>query len=185
MTYDYRPLRKGYTAHIVVLWLFLLSGACFVCSGFVPRFPALLQCLGVFLLLPAIQLIARYLAVSYLYRLTTLEDGTTDLEIFSYRGGDRMQLVCRVGLYEITASAPLSKENRRAPRGLHRYGYSPDLCPPSALVLSVTNADGDCEILLCPDEKMTEILCAAPANAVRPPHLAYPAKEEQEKQGEE
>ena len=166
--YDYRPLRKSYAAHLVVLLLFLLSAASFISSAFVPKFPALLQSLGLLLLVPAIQLIARYMAVSYLYRLHTLEDGTTDLEVFSYRGGDKMQLVCRVGLYEITATAALGKENRRAKKGVHRYNYSPDLSPKDALVLCVTNGDGDCEILLCPDERMREILEAAPARAVRP-----------------
>ena len=166
--YDYRPPRSNYNAHLVVLWLFLLSAASFISSAFVPKFPALLQSLGLLLLVPAIQLIARYMAVSYLYRLHTLEDGTTDLEVFSYRGGDKMQLVCRVGLYEITGTAALGKENRRAPKGVHRYNYSPDLSPKDALVLSVTNGDGDCEILLCPDEKLQEILVAAPAHAVRP-----------------
>ncbi len=166
--YDYRPQRSNYTAHLVVLWLFLLSAASFISSAFVPKFPALLQSLGLLLLVPAIQLIARYMAVSYLYRLHTLEDGTTDLEVFSYRGGDKMQLVCRVGLYEITGTAAFCKENRRAPKGLHRYNYSPDLSPKAALVLSVTNGDGDCEILLCPDERMREILTSAPDRAIKP-----------------
>lgn len=159
--YDYRPPRKNHTAHLVVLWLFLFSAACFVASGFLPKFPLLLQVTGILLLIPTIQLIARYLATQYLYRLRSYEDGNTDLEVYTYRGGDKMQLVCRIGLEEITAAAPLTKQNRRAPKGMRRYNYSPDMYPPRALVLSVTNADGDCEILLCPDERMQEILCAA------------------------
>ena len=43
---------------------------------------------------------------------------------------------------------------------MRRYNYCPDIRPEEALILSITNADGDCEIILCPDEKMTEILTA-------------------------
>ena len=35
-------------------------------------------------------------------------------------------------------------------------------------MLSVTNADGECEIQLSPDEKMAQILTAAPTDAVKP-----------------
>ena len=166
--YEYRPIRQNHVAHCVVLVLFMLAGGCFIVSGFMPKFPALLQSLGVLLLIPVIQIVARYLAVQYLYRVRELEDGSTDLEIFAYRGGTRMQLVCRVGLYEITATAPLGEQNRRHPQGVPRFSFSLDMLPKGALVLSVTNADGDCEILLCPDAQLTKILTAAPAEAVRP-----------------
>lgn len=158
--YDYRPQRQNYMAHLTVLWLFLCSAGCFIASGFVPKLPAILQAVGVLLLVPAIQLIARYMATQYLYRLRSYEDGKRDLEVYSYRGGDKMQLICRVGLEEITAAKPLSTENRRAPKGIKRYNYSPDMCPAKALVLSVTNEDGDCEVMLCPDQHMSEILQA-------------------------
>ena len=159
--YDYRPQRRNYYAHITVLWLFLCSAACFITSGFLPKFPVLLQAVGILLLVPAIQLIARYMATQYLYRLRSYEDGNTDLEVYSYRGGDKMQLVCRVGLEEITAATSLCAQNRRAPKGMKRFNYSPDLAPAKALLLSVTNGDGDCEILLCPDRHIEDILRSA------------------------
>ena len=145
----------------MILWLFLAAAGCFIASSFLPEFPFVLQCVGLLLLVPAIQLIARYCATRYLYRIATYEDGNVDLDVYAYRGGDKMQLVCRVGLEEITAVAALTKENRRPPRGMRRYGYSPDLFPREALVLSITNADGDCEVLLCPDEHIANILGAA------------------------
>ena len=159
--YDYRPPRKNSYAQLVILWLFLAAAGCFIASSFLPEFPFVLQCVGLLLLVPAIQLIARYCATRYLYRIATYEDGNVDLDVYAYRGGDKMQLVCRVGLEEITAVAALTKENRRPPRGMRRYGYSPDLFPREALVLSITNADGDCEVLLCPDEHIANILGAA------------------------
>ena len=166
--YEYRPPRRNHKAHIMVLLLLLLAGCFFAVSGIVPRYPAIPQTLGLFLLVPVVQLVARYMAVQYLYRLHEMEDGSTDLEVFSYRGGAQMQLICRVALFEITATAPLTPETRRPKKGLKRYGFSPDLAPERGLVLSVTNEDGDCEILLCPDEAMERILTAAPAEAVRP-----------------
>lgn len=166
--YDYRPQRRNHKAHLTSLLLFLLACCCFAVSAVMPKYPVILQLVGIALLVPLIRLVARYLAVQYLYRLRTLEDGTTDLEIYTYRGGAQMQLVARVGLYEITAAAPLTESNRRAPKALKRYAYCPDMAPDTALVLSITNADGDCELMLAPDEKMTEILCAAPTEAVRP-----------------
>ena len=163
MNYDYRPNRQNYTAHSLCVLLFVFSGGCFALSGLFPAVGVACQILGLLLLLPAIQLIARYMAVSYLYRLHTYEDGRTDLEIFSYRGGDKMQLVCCVGLSEITASAPLSRENLRAKKGVKRYSYAQDLSPQRALVLSISNADGECEVLFCPDEYITKAIENAPA----------------------
>ena len=158
MNYDYRPNRQNYTAHSLVVLLFVFSGGCFVLSGFFPTVSVACQILGLSLLLPAIQLIARYMAASYLYRLRAYEDGRTDLEIFSYRGGNKMQMVCCVELSEITAALPLSKENMRAPKGVKRYSYAQDLCPQRALVLSISNADGECELLFCPDEYITRVI---------------------------
>ena len=159
--YDYRPNRQNYKAHFAVLSLILCAVALFVGSVFAPVFPVILQALSLILLVPAIQLIARYLAVQYLYRLREYEDGNVDLEIYTYRGGTKMQLVCRIGLEEITAAHPLSKQNRRAPKGMRRFQYCPDLAPEQAMVLSITNTDGDCELLLSPNQRLTEVLCAA------------------------
>lgn len=158
MTYDYQPIRKNYLAHITVMWLFVLAGVSFAASAALPPHPALWQSVGLILLLPAIQLIARYLATRHLYRIRACEDGSTDLEVYLYRGGDKMQLVCRVGLTEITAVTPLGAQNKRPPKGIKRYNYAPDLRPAEALVLSVSNADGECEVLLCPDARMAALL---------------------------
>ena len=76
-------------------------------------------------------------------------------------GGDKMQLVARVGLEEITAVTPLTAANARAKRGMHRYNYAPDIRPQDAVVLSITNGDGDCEMLLCPDKRIRDILQSA------------------------
>ncbi len=161
MNYDFEPTRQNYLVHSVVLLLFLFSGASFGVSGFVPVAAVVWQILGLVLLLPAIQLIARYMASRYLYRLHTYEDGNVDLEIFLYRGGSKMQMVCCVGLDEITAAQPLSKENACAAKGIRRYGYARDLRPSKATVLSISNADGVCEILFCPDEYMLRAIGSA------------------------
>ena len=156
--YDYRVERSNYKAHFLVLWLFISSGVCFGVSSVLPPHPVLWQSLGLLLLFPAIQLIARYMASRYLYRIRTYEDGNVDFEVYLYRGGDKMQLVCRVGLEEITAVTELSKENRRAPANIKRYNYAQDLWPARALVLSVSNEDGECEVLICPDRRIEELL---------------------------
>ena len=158
MNYDYRPVRQNYVAHMTVLMLFVLSGVTFGMSGFLPPHAVLWQILGLLLLLPAIHLIARYMATRYLYRLHTDEQGHTQLEIFLYRGGDRMQMVCCTALDEITAACPLSAENLRAKKGVKRYNYAQDLRPQRALVLSLSNADGTCEVLFCPDEYITRVI---------------------------
>lgn len=157
MNYDCRPVRGNYGAHLVVVALFACSGVSFGLSGTV-AYPVLLQILGLCFILPAVQLIARYLASRYLYRLHVYEDGKAALEIFVYRGGAKMQLVCCVGMEEITALAPLSKQNARAPKGCKRYNYAQDLRPREATVLSVSNRDGTCEVLFCPDEGLLHLL---------------------------
>ncbi len=176
MNYDYRPIRQNYTAHALTVMLFLLSGASFGLSGFLPPHHIVWQVLGLVLLLPAVQLIARYMASRYLYRLHTYEDGRADLEIFLYRGGDKMQMVCCVGLDEITAAAPLSRENARAARGIKRYDYAQDLRPRKATVLSLSNADGVCEVLFCPDEYIARTI-ADTVNARSQKDASAPAEE--------
>ena len=39
----------------------------------------------------------------------------------------------------------LSEENKKPPQNLRRYNYCPDIRPQNALVLSITNRDGDCD----------------------------------------
>lgn len=159
--YDYFPPRKNLIARLLVLLFIGLAIASFVASAFIPSpYKAIGQALGLLFLVPMIQIVTRYVIMRYLYRIAPYEDGNVDLEIYAYRGGNKMQLVCRVGLEEITATAPLTEENRTPAKGMRRYNYCPDIRPEEALILSITNADGDCEIILCPDEKMTEILCA-------------------------
>ena len=164
MRYECRPQRGNYNAHLVTLLLFLLSSTCFIASGYVPKFPVILQSAAVLLLIPAIQLIGKYLVPQYLYRVEPMEDGSVDFTVFSYRGGTKMQLVCRVALFEITAVSPLTKENRRAPSRMNRFNYCMDLSPARAILLSVTNADGDCQILLSFDETLEKILSGAVAS---------------------
>ena len=156
--YDHRPIRTNANAKIAVLVCLAAAVIAFVGGSTVPKYPAILQCIGLCLLVPVIQITARYLILQYLYRLRTYDDGSADLEIYTYRGGARMQLVCRVGLAEITAAVPLTSENCRAPKGMRRYNYHPDLKPAEGLVLSITNGDGDCEILLAPDAYLREVL---------------------------
>ena len=159
--YDYFPPRKNLIARFLVLLFIGLAIASFVASVFIPSpYKAIGQALGLLFLVPMIQIVTRYVIMRYLYRIAPYEDGNVDLEIYAYRGGSKMQLVCRVGLEEITATAPLSEQNRKPAAGIRRYNYCPDIRPEEALILSITNADGDCEIILCPDAKMTEILSA-------------------------
>ena len=175
--YDYLPMRKSITARLLVLGLFLLSAASFVASGFTPSpYHTIPQAVGLILIIPLIQVMTRFVILRYLYRIAPYEDGNVDLEIYAYRGGSKMQLVCRIGLEEITAALPLTAENRKPPKGLRRYSYCPDIRPTEALVLSITNVDGDCEVMLSPDEKMTAIL-QAPHAATEADTLYDPSNE--------
>ena len=167
--YDYRPPHRNAIARLLALGLFLLAVATFVTASFVqPPLVIIFQSLGLVLMVPTIQVLARYVVNRYLYRLCTYEDGNADLEVYSYRGGARMQLVCRVGLEEITAATPLTDANRKPPAGVRRYNYAPDIRPADGLVLSITNGDGDCQVLVCPDERLTAALTAPPPSPVLP-----------------
>lgn len=166
--YDYRPTRQNSLAKITVLLLLLASVAAFAGSAFLLQYPFILQSVGLILLLPMIQITARYLVLQYLYRLRTYDDGSVDFEVYSYRGGNRMQLVCRVGLEEVTAAVPLNEANKKPRHGLRRYTYHPDMCPKEALVVSVRNGDGDCELLLCTDKHLTDVFCRAAQNYATP-----------------
>ena len=158
MNYDCRPARQNYGAHLITVTLFACASVSFVLSGVMGTFAILWQVLGLIFILPAIQLIARYMASRYLYRFRSFEDGQAELEIFAYRGGERMQLVCCIGMDEITAIAPLTRENARAKKGCKRYNYAQDLRPREATVLSISNRDGACEVLFCPDAALLRLL---------------------------
>ena len=155
--YDYKVISGKPRAKTAVLLLLLFAVLLFVAGGSLARFRVLLQCLGLCALFPCVQITARYLVQQYLYRLRPYEDGNVDFEIYTYRGGARMQLVCRVGLEEITAAVPLGELNKKPPHGMRRYAYNPDMRPKNALVLSITNGDEDCEVLICPDAYLTEV----------------------------
>ena len=161
MIYEYRPPRGNGKARTATALLLLAALIAFAGSALVPIYPLILQCVGLCLLIPVIQITARYLVVQYLYRLRERADGTVDFEVFSYRGGARMQLVCRVSLAEIRATAPLDGTNRAPAGNLRRYTYPPDMRPDAGLVLSVTNYEGDCEILISPDQYLTDVLTRA------------------------
>ena len=151
-------MRKNATAKILCALLFAAAAVAFVGSAFLPAYPAILQSVGLLLLVPFIQIFGRYVVLRHLYRVRPYEDGSADLEVYVYRGGDRMQLVCRVAFSEIVATAPLTKANKKPPHGIRRYNYCPDIGPVDAMVLSVTNGDGNCEILLTPDETLRAML---------------------------
>ena len=159
--YEYRPPRQNVIARVLALGLFLLTVICFILSAQLSQWAILFQSSGLLLLLPVIQIVTRYLVLRHLYRLVPYESGEVDLEVYTWRGGDRMQLVARIGLDEITAVTPLCAANRRAPKGMRRYNYAPDIRPSHATVLSLTNGDGDCELLLCPDETLLNALKSA------------------------
>ena len=156
--YDYQPPRQNAIARLLTVTLFAISAACFVLSSLLPKLAVIPQAVGLILLVPAIQLITRYVVTRYLYRLCPYEDGNVDLEIYAYRGGARMQLVCRVGLDELTAVKVLCADNAKPTHGIRRYNYHPDMAPREGLVLSVANGDGTCEILLALDERLFAIL---------------------------
>ena len=159
--YDFIPKRQNNKARLAVLLLGCASAVAFFGSSLTPKYPAVLQTIGLLLLVPLIQITGRYLAVHYLYRLKEHENGGADFEVYSYRGGARMQLVCRVGLDEITAAEKLCEQNRRPQKNLRRYNYLPDMAPADATVLSISNADGECELLLAPDAYLDGVFAAA------------------------
>ena len=178
--YEYRTVRKNKIALFLVIAFFLIAAASIATSAFFePPVRTILQIVGLAFALPALQIAARYLLTRYLYRLCPYEDGNTDIEVYAYRGGTRMQLVCRVGLEEITAAKPLTEANRKPPQGLRRYNYAPDIRPAEGLVLSISNRDGDCEVLLCPDAYLTEVLSTPYTPPVPTAEPSDEAKEEE------
>lgn len=161
MDYEYKPQRQNYKAHGIVLALVLLAIGCLIVAGFMPAYGVLVQSLAIILFVPAIYVTGKYLVTRYLYRVRTLEDGSVDLDVYAYRGGTKMQLVGRVGLWEITRVEKLNDNNRRPVKGMERYSYSADIAPDDAMIVSITNEDGDCELLLAYDETLYRMLGGA------------------------
>ncbi len=166
MDYECKPKRRNRKAHGTVLALVLAAVALLVGAGFIPAYGVLVQTLAILLFVPAIYLAGKYLIMQYLYRVHMLEDGSVDLDIYLYRGGTKMQLVGRMGLVEITNVALLAKENRRPAKGMKRYSYCMDMAPDKAIVLSISNEDGECEVLLSYDETLAQLLRDATAPAI-------------------
>lgn len=158
MDYECKPKRRNHKAHGAVLALVLTAVGCLIAAGFIPTYGVLVQTLAILLFVPAIYIAGKYLIMQYLYRLHTLEDGSVDLDVYLYRSGTKMQLVGRMGMGEITNVSPLTKENRRPANGLKRYSYCMDMSPDKAIVLSISNEDGECEVLLSYDETLEQML---------------------------
>lgn len=158
MNYEVCPKRENHKAHYLVLLFFMLAAVLLVVAGFMNRFSVLVQSLAILLLLPAIYITGKFLIMRYLYRVNVNEDGSVDFDVFSYRGGTKMQLICRLYLWEITEVRELCEENRRPAKSVPRYAYCADMSPKRALVLSVNNEDGACEVLISYDEKLAELL---------------------------
>ena len=158
MNYECIPKRRNHKAHGSVLALILAAVLCLIGAGFMPAYAVLVQTLAILLFVPAIYLAGKFLLMRYLYSVRTLDDGSVDLDVYMYRGGTKMQLVGRMGLTEITNVALLGKENRKPAKGLKRYSYCVDMTPDKAIVLSICNEDGECEVLLSFDETLAELL---------------------------
>ena len=156
--YEVKPQRKSMRAATLLLLLLPLVAIAFGAASLFAAYRAILQCVGLLLLIPVIRILARYFLVQYLYRLCVREDGVIDLEVFTFRGGSRMQLVCRVGVDELTAVLPLTEENEKPPHGVRRFNYHPDMAPREGLLLSVKNGDGTCEILLANESELYRLL---------------------------
>lgn len=170
--YNYRPPRRPKKATLLVLILLFASTTALGVSALAPPLPRLWQCVGLLLLIPAIQLVSRYFLLQYLYRLRPNAGGGVDFEVYTYRRGDRMQLVCRVALSEMVRITPIGQKSADRPAGIRRFSYLPDLAPAGAVVISVKNADGDSEIAVLPDEGMLSLL----RQGMQPPELFDPAK---------
>lgn len=157
MNYDCRPVRQNYGAQLLCVTLFACAGVSFALGGMMDH-AILYQVLGLCFVMPAIQLIARYMVSRYLYRLHVQEDGTAQLEIFVWRGGAKMQLVFCADTAQITAITPLTGDNARPPKGCRRHNFAQDLRPQKATVLSVCEGACVCEVLFCPDEGLVRLL---------------------------
>jgi len=134
------------------------AATAFAAATVAPPTPYLWQCLGLLLLIPVTHLISRYFLLQYLYRLRSYEDGRVDFEVYAYRRGNRMQLVCRVALSEIVAVTSHGAKGADAATDAKRFSYLPDISPAGAVVLSVQNADGASEVAILPDEGMRRLL---------------------------
>ena len=166
MNYEVCPKRQNHKAHRLVILFFALAAGLLVLAGFMGRFAVLVQSLAILLLLGPIYLTGKFLNMRYLYRVSVKEDGSIDFDVFSYRGGTKMQLICRLYLWEITDVAELGEANKKPPKNIPRYAYCADMSPERALVLSVNNEDGACEVLISYDEKLAELLKTKQARPV-------------------
>ena len=73
--YDYKPPRTNAKAKLAALFCFAITVIAFVGAAMVPKYPSILQCIGLCFLIPVIQITARYLILQYLYRLKENGDG--------------------------------------------------------------------------------------------------------------
>lgn len=175
--YEYIPPRQNNKAIVISILLFFIGTAAFVAEAFLPEEPWGFRVLEyVFIAIWGATWISlsgitsRYLVLKYLYRLRANEDHGMELEIFTYRRGNRMQLVYRARLSAIAAITPLGKENATPPAGVKRVRFVRDLSPTGAVVLSCE--DGDGEIVLTPDERMLQLM----QEAIRKPDIFDPAQ---------
>ena len=76
--YEYKPQRTNSFALYFIAMLFAAAIASFVASAFLPIASWIPQTVGLLLMVPMIQLITRYMATRYLYRICPYEDGNVE-----------------------------------------------------------------------------------------------------------
>ena len=162
--YELIPRKSNNKARGVIIILFLATAALFLASELIPNLPFVWipQLLGILFAVPAVYLVSRYVAKSFLYRVESTDRGV-DLTVSEASfGGKRRTVVCRIGLSSIKkrillegdgcSLSPFKKEKKPT------YDYRPDLCPSKSIL--ILSDEGGVEVYIClaSEEKLFELL---------------------------
>lgn len=167
MNHSEQPVRQNRVL-AVWIWVTMIGGVLlFACSMYLPNYPALLQVLGVGLLVASILLVGHY-QTRYTYRVEPDSRGGEghDFVVVQHKGRREM-VVCRLGVEDVREIEHQTPDNRDDIKKKHAdqkdvvHSYCVDFLPPESHYLRFDDGGDRVVIRLQASQELIAIFQAA------------------------
>ncbi len=164
MLHSEQPQRSGRTVQVLMLVCMLSGIVLFAASMYVPSFPAVLQLLGVALMVAGIALVGVY-QTKYIYRIEPDSRGVEGYDFVVVQIKNRRELVvCRLGLADVRKIEEQTEQNRDAikkkyaEQKLTVHSYCVDIAPARSQYISFDDGGEQVVIRLQASEQLMDLL---------------------------
>ena len=146
--------------HTFFIFLILAATAAAVYISPIQRFKGVIGTVCLVLIVAAIYVYNRYMAMKYYYDVMIDASGTPLFIIRSVMG-KRESTLCRVELSSIISVKRFTRDEAKAhktPDGFVRYFYNPTLCPESVCIVTVSSRHEHAEITIEANDEFISVL---------------------------